>query len=49
MRGTKAKAIRKQVYGDISLKSKRRYMKDESGSVRNIGIRAAYQNAKKQK
>jgi hypothetical protein len=46
MRGTKAKAIRKRIYGDNSIK-RRRYTRDEKGTIRNIGLRATYQNAKK--
>jgi len=46
MRGTKAKAIRKRIYGDIPIKSRRRYARDEKGTIRNIGLRATYQKAK---
>lgn len=46
MRGKKAKATRKEVYGDKSKRVKR-YMKLEDGSIRNIGLRAAYQKRKK--
>ena len=48
MRGTKAKRIRKQVYGDKSIRQ-RRYSKDENGTIYNMGLRRTYQLAKNQK
>jgi hypothetical protein len=46
MRGKKAKAIRKKVYGDLSLRSEREYKKD-NGTIINVGKRAEYQKAKR--
>lgn len=46
MRGKKAKAIRKRIYGDHSPK-KRRYATDsETGQIICVGLRAAYRRAK---
>ncbi len=41
MRGTKAKRLRKEVFGDGSRRV-RRYMRDENMTVRCIGKRAEY-------
>ena len=47
MRGTKAKRIRREVYGDNSIRD-RKYAKDpKTGEVFNMGLRAKYQRAKK--
>ena len=47
MRGTKAKRIRKEVYGDLSTKSEnRKYYRIESGQWRADRLREAYQKAK---
>ena len=48
MNGRKAKALRKQVYGQMSLKTPRTYIK-HNGGVKNTGLRAEYQAAKKEK
>jgi hypothetical protein len=50
MRGSKAKKIRNKVYGDRSQRTKREYLKDKNGMVRNaIGtLRNLYKKAKKQ-
>jgi len=48
MRGARAKAIRKKVYGDQSQRQ-RRYSRDENGTIYNIGLRRTYQNTKKVK
>jgi hypothetical protein len=45
MRGKKVKAIRRLVYGDMA--DVRRYGKNSKGVIRNVGLRAAYQRAKK--
>ena len=45
MRSKKAKAIRKKIYGDFA--DVRRYATDKNGVVRCIGLRKAYQQAKK--
>jgi hypothetical protein len=47
MRGTKAKAIRRKVYGEQSIKTKRRYSRDENGTITNTGLRRTYQLTKK--
>ncbi len=46
MRGTKAKALRRQVYGEEYSIWERRYMWID-GSIRNTGRRAVYQEMKK--
>jgi hypothetical protein len=46
MNGRTAKKIRKQVYGDQSLKSPRKY-KAVHGTIINIGLRREYLDAKK--
>lgn len=45
MRGSKAKKIRKAVYGDLSSKILRSYIEDRG--IKNVGIRATYQQVKK--
>jgi hypothetical protein len=47
MRGKKAKALRKKVYGEDYSQRERQYIVDSKGSVRNTGRRKAYQEAKK--
>jgi hypothetical protein len=53
MNGKKAKAIRRKIYGDMSLKEKRKYIgiqyKPLSVTIKNhpAGLRAKYQAAKK--
>lgn len=49
MNEKKAKALRRQIYGDLSLRAKRRYVLDSFGVIRNhpSDHRAAYQAAKK--
>lgn len=62
MRGTVAKRIRRQIYGDQSLQQKRRYVKEittkqisvypkvltvNRDTIKNIGLRQQYQDAKK--
>jgi len=47
MRGTKAKRIRREVYGDYSIKEERKYVVDNHGAVRNTGRRAIYLKRKK--
>ena len=46
MRGKKAKAIRKVVYGDVAIDTK--YETDGNGALRCKGKRAEYLQAKKQ-
>ena len=51
MRATIAKRIRKQVYGDQSTKTPRKYIwdvnrKDKSGGIMVTGLRREYQAAK---
>jgi hypothetical protein len=46
MNGRTAKAIRKKIYGDDSIRSKRRYS-HVGGVILNIGKRQEYQDAKK--
>lgn len=47
MRGTKAKRIRKEVYGEMSTKSEdRKYYMIESGQWRADRLREAYQKRK---
>jgi len=47
MRGKVAKTLRKQVYGDHSLRTKR-YVRDlNTGAIRNVGLRAVYRKTKK--
>ena len=53
MRGTKAKQIRRQVYGDTSIKARRRYAEasNDNGSTTRVctGLRRTYQKAKRMK
>jgi len=46
MNSKKAKKIRKLIYGDHSYRQ-RRYIRDEEGTIRCIGLRRAYKEAKK--
>ena len=46
MRGTVAKRIRRDVYGDMAV-GKKRYRRDENGKIENIGLRKDYLDAKK--
>ena len=46
MRGSKAKNIRKKIYGDLSHRT-RTYIKDNRGTIRNTGKRKEYLEAKK--
>ena len=46
MRGIVAKKIRKEIYGDMSIRDKK-YMKDGE-TIRAIGLRAEYQKAKRE-
>jgi len=47
MRGTKAKRLRKEVYGDFSTKSEyRKYFTDPTGQWRADRLREQYQIAK---
>jgi hypothetical protein len=55
MRGTKAKRLRKQIYGDTSLRVERSYIRQSGRYYRGGGIinhpdspRAKYQAAKRQ-
>lgn len=47
MRGKVAKKIRRQIYMAQSLRIQRRYRKLSNGSIINVGLRRAYQLAKK--
>lgn len=54
MNGRVAKTIRKEIYGDQSLKQQRKYKRGNSntkgnvwGTIENVGLRAEYQKAKK--
>lgn len=49
MNATKAKAIRKQVYGDLSRKADRQYLRASFGTIINHpnSLRAQYQQAKR--
>ena len=48
MRGTVAKRIRREVYGDNSLRAKRRYLiNPRTGQLIADGLRRTYQAAKK--
>lgn len=42
-----AKALRKAIYGDMSLKVERVYKRGNNGGLVEIGLRGKYQNAKK--
>jgi len=46
MNSKRAKKIRKSIYGDHSHRQ-RRYIRDEEGTIRCIGLRRAYKEAKK--
>lgn len=46
MRGTRAKAIRQSIFGDLSLKN-RRYFKLPNGQIVADELRQKYQKAKK--
>lgn len=47
MRGVLAKRIRREVYGDQSLKERRRYATDrDTGEVFCLGLRGKYQTIK---
>ena len=46
MNAKKSKKLRKQVYGDLSLKI-RNYIRNKDGSIVNTGLRSMYQAAKK--
>jgi len=48
MNGKKAKKIRKLIYGDYSHRQ-RRYVKDQSDTIRCVGLRRGYKEAKKAK
>ena len=48
MNGRRVKALRKQVYGQMSLKTPRTYVKHNRG-IKNTGLRAKYQAAKKER
>lgn len=48
MRGTRAKRIRKLVYGDRSIRDTRYLIVNQSGTVKCVGDRATYQQAKKE-
>ena len=53
MNGKKAKALRREVYGQTSLEVPRKYTVtlfkkgDTYGPIKNVGLRAVYQAAKK--
>ena len=47
MRGTKAKRIRKSVYGDMSPRTRKYAVHKRDGHRINTGLRAAYLKAKK--
>lgn len=48
MRAVKANRIRKGIYGDLSLKEERQYVRiNKTGEVVNNGLRVFYQLAKK--
>ena len=49
MRQKVAKALRKEVYGDFSLREPRRYVVDARGTIRVLGRRALYQEMKKKR
>lgn len=45
MNSKKAKYLRNKIYGDYSHRE-RKYVRDQNGTIRNTGRRAAYQKAK---
>ena len=49
MNGRKAKALRREVYGDGSRRPKRQYVRGRNGGIENApnSLRARYQSAKK--
>lgn len=48
MNARKAKALRREVYGDQSLRDPRRYQKDpKSGRIHGVGLRRKYQMTKR--
>lgn len=48
MRGKQAKRLRRDAYGELSLKNPRQYYTDTNGSVRNVdGPRTVYKSMKK--
>jgi len=49
MRQKVAKALRKKVYGDFSLREPREYVVDGNGVIRVLGRRALYRYMKKRK
>lgn len=48
MNGKKAKALRKKIFGNFSIRDTK-YTQERDGSIRCIGRRKAYQKAKKEK
>ena len=46
MNGKKAKALRRKVYAQMSLRAERLY-KRHNGGLKAVGLRAEYQEAKK--
>lgn len=46
--GRKAKALRRKIYGQMSLQDERRYARYRNGMMKNLGLRAEYQAAKKE-
>ena len=48
MNGRKAKALRRKIYGQMSLQDERRYARYRNGMMKNLGLRAEYQAAKKE-
>lgn len=48
MNNKKAKALRKKIYGDLSLRAKQvRKQINDGGTIRNVGLRKDYQESKK--
>jgi hypothetical protein len=47
MNEKKAKALRKKIYGDQSLKERRKYRQEVDGNLTVLGLRKEYQEAKK--
>ena len=46
MNGKKSKKIRKMIYGDYSHRQ-RKYIEDQKGTIRCVGLRHDYKEAKK--
>jgi len=46
VRGTKAKRLRRQVYGDYAHRETRYAINEKTRQIRAIGLRAEYQKAK---